>query len=86
MEQIPVCTHYRVNGVDITEFPFPDELENAEPVIRYLKGWKCDITQVRKWEDLPEEARDYVLFIEKAIQCPITYISVGPERDSLIRR
>ncbi len=86
MEQIPVCTHYRVNGVDITEFPFPDELENAEPVIRYLKGWKCDITQVRKWEDLPEEARDYVLFIEEAIQCPITYISVGPERDSLIRR
>ena len=59
---------------------------NAKPVIHYLQGWKCDISAVRSWEKLPRAARDYVEFTEKAIGCPITYISVGPERDSIIIR
>ena len=57
-----------------------------QPVIETMKGWKCDISGVRRWEDLPREAMDYVEMIEKAIGCPITYISVGPERDSIIYR
>ncbi len=86
MDNIPVCTHYVVNGEKTDRFPFPIALEHAKPVIEYFTGWKCDISKVRKWEELPEEARNFVTFIEKKIGCPITYISVGPKRDSIIIR
>ena len=86
MDRIPVCTHYIVDGKQTDSFPFPVELGKAKPVIEYVEGWKCDVSGVRRWEDLPKAARDYVEMIEKAIDCPITYISVGPERDSIIIR
>ena len=86
MDRIPVCTAYRIGSEKTTLFPFPAALEDAAPVIDYMDGWKCDISGVRKWEDLPRAAQEYVLFIEKAIGCPITYVSVGPERDSIIIR
>lgn len=86
MDEIPVCTGYIVDGEKTKTFPFPLALESAEPVIEYMKGWKEDISQVRIFRDLPEEAQEYVRFIEKSIGCPITYISVGPERDSIIIR
>ena len=86
MDRIPVCTHYIVDGKQTDSFPFPVELGKAKPVIEYAEGWKCDVSGVRRWEDLPKAARDYVEMIEKAIGCPITYVSVGPERDSIIIR
>lgn len=86
MDKIPVCTHYVLNGEQTDRFPFPVALKYARPVIEYVDGWKCDISGVRKWEDLPKEAQDYVLFIEKEIGCRIKYVSVGPERDSIILR
>ena len=86
MDRIPVCTAYRIGSEKTSLFPFPAALEGAAPVIDYMDGWKCDISGVRKWEDLPRAAQEYVLFIEKAIGCPITYVSVGPERDSIIIR
>jgi adenylosuccinate synthase len=86
MDRIPVCTHYRINGELVDRFPFPTALSHAEPVIEYFDGWKCDISGVRKWEDLPEAARKYVTFIEEQIGCPIKYVSVGPERDCIIIR
>ena len=86
MEKIPVCTHYKVGEKLIDRFPFPMELANAEPVIEYVEGWKCDLSGARKWEDLPKAAQDYILMIEESIECPITFVSVGPERDSLIIR
>ena len=86
MDKIPVCSHYKLNGEIIDEFPFPTALKYAEPVTEYLDGWNMDISGIRKWEDLPKQAQDYVLYIEKAIGCPITYVSVGPERDSIIIR
>ena len=87
MEKIPVCTHYQLaDGKSTNRFPFPHALKEAKPIIRYLEGWHCDISDARKWEELPKAAQDYVLFIEQAIGCPITYISVGPERDSIIIR
>jgi len=87
MEKIPVCTHYQLaDGTAADCFPFPYALREAKPVISYLEGWHCDISDARKWEELPKAAQDYVLFIEQAIGCPITYISVGPERDSIIIR
>jgi len=86
LDRIPVCTHYRI-GDEITDrFPFPALLDEAEAVIEYAEGWNCDITAVRKWEDLPDAARKYIEMIEDAIGCPVTYVSVGAERDSIIIR
>ena len=86
LDKIPVCTHYCLNGKLTDRFPFPSALKYAKPVIEYFDGWKCDISGVRTWEELPEEAQEYVTYIEKQIGCPIKYISVGPERDSIIIR
>ena len=86
MEKIPVCVRYRVGGAETDRFPFPAELNSAEPVIEYREGWGCDISGIRRWEDLPDAARAYVTRIEEAVNCPIAYISVGPERESIILR
>ena len=86
MEKIPVCTKYDVNGELTEEFPFPCALPDAKPVYEYLDGWMCDISGIRRWEDLPEAARKYVEFIEKGIGCRIKYVSVGAERDACIIR
>ncbi len=86
MDKIPVCVRYSLYGEEIDHFPFPTALNDAKPVVEYLDGWKCDISGVRKWEDLPVQAQQYVEYIEKAIGCHIGYVSVGPERDSIILR
>ena len=86
MDRIPVCSRYTVNGEPTDKFPFPTALAGSKPVIEYLPGWMCDISSCRKWEELPREARDYVLYIEREIGCPIKYVSVGAERDSIIIR
>ena len=86
LKEIPVCTHYLLDGVQTDEFPFPAMLDDAKPVIETVPGWGCDISGVRKWEDLPEAARKYVEYVEQAIGCHIAYVSVGPERDSIIYR
>ena len=86
MKTIPVCTAYRIGGEPTDRFPFPTLLDEAEPVIREVPGWGCDISAVRRFEDLPKEARDYILMIEDAVACPVKYVSVGAERDCIIRR
>ena len=86
MDKIPVCVRYSIKGEETERFPFPAAMNEAKPVIEYVPGWQKDISAVRKWEELPKAAQDYVLLIEKAIGCPITYVSVGPERDSIIIR
>lgn len=86
MDRIPVCTRYIVDGEETDSFPFPEVLKKAEAKIEYMQGWKEDISGVRRWEDLPGEAKEYIKYIEEAVGCPITYISVGPERDSIIIR
>lgn len=86
MDKIPVCVRYELNGKEIDDFPFPSLLDECKPVIEYLPGWKEDVSNVRKWEDLPIEARRYIEYIEKAIGCPIKYISVGQERNAYIKR
>ncbi|MCR5374628.1 MAG: adenylosuccinate synthase [Lachnospiraceae bacterium] len=86
MDKIPVCTHYELDGKRIDRFPFPTALNACKPVIEYFDGWKTDISKITRWEDLPENARKYVLYIEREIGCRITYVSVGPERDSIIIR
>ena len=86
MDEIPICAHYTLNGKQTDEFPFPAVLPDAKPVMESMPGWKCDISGVRRWEDLPQAARDYVEYVEREIGCHITYVSVGPERDSIIIR
>ena len=86
MDKIPVCAHYELNGEQTDDFPFPVLLQDAKPVVEYLPGWQCDISGARKWEDLPEAARSYVEYVEKAIGCHIGFVSVGAERESLIIR
>ena len=85
MEKIPMVTAYKLtDGSTTTRFPMGEALDTAQPVVEYLPGWHCDITAARKWEDLPKEARDYVEYLEKAVGCKITYISVGAEREAYI--
>ncbi|MBQ6065529.1 MAG: adenylosuccinate synthase [Clostridia bacterium] len=86
MEKIPVCVKYLVDGQETDDFPFPAALDDAKPVTEYLDGWQCDISGARAWEDLPENARRYVEYIEKAVGCPVKYISVGAERESIVIR
>ena len=85
MKEIPVCVAYEVNGQRIDYFPSDiDELNAAKPVYEYVPGFNCDISKCRTVEDLPKEALDYVRYIEKAVECPIKYVSVGAERDAYI--
>ncbi|MBP5405094.1 MAG: adenylosuccinate synthase [Clostridia bacterium] len=86
MDKIPVVTAYEAEGNVTKAFPFPSMLDEARPVTEYVKGWKMDISKARKWSDLPKEARDYVLYVEREIGCFIKYVSVGPERESVVIR
>ncbi len=86
MKKIPVCTKYKLYGELTDDFPFPSALADAEPVIEYMDGWETDISKITDWNELPPNAQKYVEFIEKEIGCHIGYVSVGPERDSIIIR
>ena len=86
MDRIPVCVAYEIDGKMVTEFPFTPLLEGAKPVIEYLPGWKEDISKVRRFEDLPKAAQEYVLYIERVLECPVPYVSVGPDREALMVR
>ena len=86
LDEIPVCVGYEIDGEVTTEFPTTYQLEKAKPVLEVLPGWKCDIRGIRKYEDLPENCRKYVEFIEEKIGFPITMISNGPGRKDIIYR
>ncbi len=86
LDKIPVCTGYELDGKVITDFPTTHKLKNCKPVLEVLDGWKCDIRGIRKYEDLPENCRKYVEFIEKQIGYPITMVSNGPKREDIIYR
>lgn len=83
-DEIDVCVAYELNGKETTDFPFPQNLEAYKPVLKTLKGWKKDISGCRDKKDLPQEAIDYIEFIEKAVGAKIKYVSVGPEREAYI--
>ena len=84
LEKIPVCVAYEVDGVKTDIFPTGDRLERAKPVFEYLDGFKADISKCRKEEDLPEAALNYIRYLEKAVGCPIRYVSVGAGRDEYL--
>ena len=86
LDEIPVCVAYDIDGEITTEFPPTYLLEKAKPVIEKLPGWKCDIRGIRKYEDLPENCRKYIEFVEEKIGYPITLVSNGPGREDIIYR
>ena len=86
LHEIPVCTGYEVDGTVTEDFPVTWKLEKAKPVLETLPGWKCDIRGIRKYEELPENCRKYIEFVEAHIGYPITMVSNGPGREDIIYR
>ena len=86
LEEIPVCVAYDIDGEITTEFPTTAKLEKAKPVIEKLPGWNCDIRGLKNYEDLPENCKKYIEFIEEKIGYPITMVSNGPGRNDIIYR
>lgn len=84
LDEIPVCTGYEINGEFTPDFPVTSLLSHSKPVYMVLPGWKCDISGIRNFEDLPGNARDYIHFIEDAIEVPIKWVSNGPRRRDII--
>ena len=86
LDEIPVCVGYEIDGEVTTDFPTTPKLEKAKPVLKKLPGWKTDIRGIKTYEELPENCRKYIEFIEKEIGFPITMISNGPSRIDIIYR
>lgn len=85
-DTLPVCVGYELRGRVIHTFPYTADLNDCKPVYVTLPGWKQDTTHVRRFQDLPQAAQNYVLFLEKELNCPIPYVSVGAEREAMILR
>ena len=86
LDEIPVCVGYEIDGQVTRDFPTTRLLERAKPVLQVLPGWNCDVRGITKYEDLPENCRRYVEFIEKELEIPVTMVSNGPGRHELIYR
>lgn len=86
LDEIPVCVGYEIDGEVTTDFPITTKLEKAKPVLEVLPGWKEDIRGIKNYEDLPENCRKYIEFVEEKLGYPITLISNGPSRDDIIYR
>lgn len=86
LDTIPVCVGYEIDGVVTRDFPVTERLERAKPVLEYLPGWSCDIRGVRSYEDLPENAKRYIEFIERELEVPVHIVSTGPDREDICKR
>lgn len=85
LDKIPVCVAYEIDGERTESFCTGDRLNRAKPVYEYLEGFKCDISNCKTKEDLPKAALDYIEYVEKAVGCPIKYVSVGAEREQYVK-
>ncbi|HBE86710.1 MAG TPA: adenylosuccinate synthetase, partial [Lachnoclostridium sp.] len=86
LDELQICVGYEIDGKVTRDFPTTVELNKAKPVYKSLQGWKCEIRGIKNYEDLPENCRNYIEFIEKEIETPITMVSNGPGRDEIIFR
>lgn len=86
LDELKICTGYEIDGKITREFPVTPLLERAKPVYTTLPGWKCDVSGICNYADLPENCRNYIEFIEKEIGYPITMVSNGPAREDIILR
>ncbi len=83
-EKIKVCTHYEINGEVVDYLPFDINDVEVKPIYEELEGWNCDLTQLQSFEEAPQALKDYVLYLEKALEVPITVVSVGPDRNQTL--
>ena len=86
LDEIPVCVGYEIDGEVTKDFPTTAKLAKAKPVYEVLPGWKQDIRGIKNYDELPENCRKYIEFVEKEIETPITMVSNGPGRNEIIRR
>ena len=84
LDELPICVGYEIDGKITKDFPVTAELKKAKPVYEKLPGWKCEIKGIRKYEELPENCRKYIEFIEKELGVPVTMVSNGPGREDII--
>ena len=84
LDELPICVGYEIDGKVTRDFPVTAELKKAKPVYEKLPGWKCEIKGIRKYEELPENCRKYIEFIEKELGVPVTMVSNGPGREDII--
>lgn len=82
-DSIKVACAYKIGDQTVDYFPYESN-EDVTPVYKEFKGWKCDISKVKNYEDFPEELKDYVAYIEKETACPVRIISVGPDRSETV--
>lgn len=86
LDELPICVGYEIDGEVTRDFPATPQLKKAKPVYTTLPGWKTEIRGITKYEDLPENCRNYIEFIEKELEVPITMVSNGPGRHEIIHR
>lgn len=86
LDEIPVCVGYEIDGEVTTDFPVTARLKKAKPVYEVLPGWKCETRGIKTYEELPENCRKYIEFVEKQIGYPITMVGNGPSREDIIYR
>ena len=86
LDKIPVCVGYELDGKVITDFPTTQQLAKCKPVLEVLDGWKTDIRGIRSYDELPENCKKYIEFVEQHIGFPITMVSNGPKREDIIYR
>jgi adenylosuccinate synthase len=86
LDEIPICTAYEIDGQRTMKFPSSDRIQRAKPVLETVPGWKCDLSNIRRYEDLPAQAQAYVARLEELIQTPIRWVSNGPNREQLMSR
>lgn len=83
-DTIRAATAYKIGNEVVTDFPYEID-DNTKPVYTDLKGWKTDLTKVRNKSEFPQELKDYIAFLEKELEVPVTYVSVGPDREQIIK-
>lgn len=86
LEELKVCVGYDIDGTVTRDFPVTPRLKKAKPVFKTFKGWHCDIRGIRNYEDLPQETKDYIAFIESELETPVTLVSNGPKREEIIKK
>ncbi len=86
LDELPICIGYEIDGKVTKDFPTTAQLNKAKPVYTTLPGWKCEIRGIKNYEELPENCRKYIEFIEQELETPITMVSNGPGRDEIIYR
>jgi adenylosuccinate synthase len=85
-ETLKVCTSYQYKGENIAHLPYNIEPENVTPVYKEFKGWKADLTGMSTYQELPQELKEYIEFIENEVEVPIKIVSVGPDRKQTITK